>query len=97
VLNSLMKQRREAMEMFRKAGREEQAAKEEAELKMIEGYLPAAATDEELDAAVAAAVAEAGAVTAKDMGKIIAAAKTKLGGKRADGKALSDKVRAKLS
>lgn len=97
VLNSLMKQRREAMEMFRKAGREEQAAKEEAELKMIEGYLPAAATDEELDAAVAAAMAEAGAVTAKDMGKIIAAAKAKLGGKRADGKALSDKVRAKLS
>lgn len=97
ILNILMKQRRESMEMFRKAGREEQAAKEEAELKMIEGYLPAAASDEELDAAVAAAIAEAGAVTAKDMGKIITAAKAKLAGKRADGKALSDKVRAKLA
>jgi uncharacterized protein len=97
ILNSLMKQRRESMEMFRKGGREEQAAKEEAELKLIEGYLPAAASDEELDAAVAAAIAEAGAVTAKDMGKIITAAKGKLGGKRADGKALSDKVRAKIS
>src|SRR5687767_3820449 len=61
VLNMLIKQRREAADMFRKGGREELAAKEEAELKLIESYMPASATDEDLDAAVAAAMAETGA------------------------------------
>jgi hypothetical protein len=97
VLNSLLKQRREAADMFRKAGREDQAAKEEAELKLIETYMPASASEEELEAAVAAALAETGATTAKQMGLVMNAAKAKLAGKRIDGKLLSDKVRAKLA
>jgi hypothetical protein len=97
ILNSLMKQRREAAEMFRKGGREEQAAKEEAELKIIEGYMPASASEEEMDAAIAAALAETGATTAKQMGLVMNAAKAKLAGKRVDGKLMSEKVKAKLS
>jgi uncharacterized protein YqeY len=96
VLNSLIKQRREAAEMFRKAGREDQASKEEAELKLIEAYMPAAATREELDAAVEAALAETGATSAKQMGLVMNAAKAKLAGKRVDGKLLSEMVRARL-
>lgn len=97
ILNSLMKQRREAAEMFRKGGREEQAAKEEAELKIIEGYMPASASEEEMDAAIAAALDETGATTAKQMGLVMNAAKAKLAGKRVDGKLMSEKVKAKLS
>lgn len=96
ILNTLIKQRRESADMFRKGGREELAAKEEAELKMIEGYMPAAPTDEEVDAAIAAAVAETGAASAKDMGKVMKAANVILAGKRVDGKVLSERVRAKL-
>jgi hypothetical protein len=97
ILNSLMKQRREAAEMFRKGGREEQAAKEEAELKIIESYMPASASEEEMDAAIAAALDETGATTAKQMGLVMNAAKAKLAGKRVDGKLMSEKVKAKLS
>ena len=97
VLSTLIKQRRESADMFRKGGREELATKEEAELAMIEGYLPAAPTDAELDQAVIDAIAETGASTAKDMGKVMKAAQGKLAGKRVDGKALSDRVRSKLS
>lgn len=96
VLNMLIKQRREAAEMFRQGGRDEQAAKEEAELKLIESYMPASATAEELAAAVDEAMAETGATTAKQMGLVMKAAQAKLAGKRVDGKALSEKVRAKL-
>ena len=96
ILNTLIKQRRESADMFRKGGREELAAKEEAELKMIEGYMPAAPSDEEVDAAIAAAVAETGAASAKDMGRVMKAANAILAGKRVDGKVLSDRVRAKL-
>jgi uncharacterized protein YqeY len=97
VLNMLTKQRREAADMFRKGGREELAAKEEAELKLIESYMPASASDEDLDAAVAAAVAETGATSAKQMGAVMKAAQAKLAGKRVDGKALSEKVRLRLA
>ncbi|MBI5280828.1 MAG: GatB/YqeY domain-containing protein [Candidatus Solibacter usitatus] len=97
ILNSLIKQRREAADMFRKAGREEQAAKEEAELKLIESYMPASASEEEMEAAIAAALAETGITSAKQMGLLMNAAKAKLAGKRVDGKLLSDKVRARLS
>jgi uncharacterized protein YqeY len=97
VLNSLLKQRREAAEMFRKGGRPEQADKEEAEQKLIEGYMPASATDEEMEAAIAAAIAETGITSAKQMGQVMNAAKAKLAGKRVDGKAMSDRVRARLS
>ena len=96
ILNMLVKQRRESADMFRKGGREELAAKEESELKMIEGYMPAAPSDEEVDAAIAAALAETGAASAKDMGRVMKAANSILAGKRVDGKVLSDRVRAKL-
>ena len=97
LLKSLVKQRVEAAEMFRKGGREELAAKEDAERVIIEGYLPASATEEEIDAAVAAALAETGAASAKQMGLVIKAAQAKLTGKTVDGKILSDKVKSKLS
>jgi uncharacterized protein YqeY len=97
VLNTLIKQRREAAEMFRKGGRPEQADKEEAELKLIESYMPASATDEEIEAAIAEALAETGVTSLKQMGVVMKAAQAKLAGKRVDGKALSEKVRARLS
>lgn len=96
VLRALAKQRHESVEAFRKGGREDLAAKEEAETKIVEAYLPAAASDEDIDAAVAATIAESGASTAKDMGKAMKAAMAKLAGKNADGKRVSEKVRARL-
>lgn len=97
VLNTLVKQRRDSIEMFRKGNREELAQKEETELKIVESYLPAAPTDEEIDAAIAGALAETGATQAKQMGLVMKAAQTRLAGKRVDGKALSEKVKARLS
>jgi len=97
VLNTLIKQRREAAEMFRKGGRPEMADKEEAELKLIESYMPAAATDQEMDTAVAAAISETGATSAKQMGLVMKAAQARLAGKRVDGKVLSERVKAKLA
>jgi uncharacterized protein YqeY len=96
VLNTLIKQRREAADMFRKGGRPEQAEKEEAELRLIESYMPALATDEEIDAAIAAALEATGVTSAKQMGVVMKAVSVQLAGKRAEGKVLSDKVRAKL-
>jgi hypothetical protein len=97
VLNMLIKQRRESAEMFRKGGRPELADKEEAELKLLEVYMPASASDEELEAAVAGALEETGATAQKQMGVVMKAAQARLAGKRVDGKALSDKVRARLA
>jgi uncharacterized protein len=97
VLKNLIKQRVDAAEMFRKAGRTEQAEKEETEKAMLESYLPAGASDEEVDAAVAAALAETGATSIKQMGVLMKAVQAKLAGKTVDGKSLSDKVRSKLS
>jgi hypothetical protein len=97
VLKMLVKQRTEAAEAFRKAARVEQAEKEEAERTLIESYMPAAATDADMDSAIAEAMAETGAVAAKQMGVVMKAAQAKLSGKTVDGKALSDKVRARLS
>lgn len=97
VLDSLIKQRREAAEMYRKAGRADLAEKEEAETRLIEAYMPAAATEEEMLAAVEAALAETGISSAKQMGQVMSAAKAKLAGKRVDGKRLSELVRARLS
>jgi uncharacterized protein YqeY len=97
VLNTLVKQRRDSIEMFQKGNRPELAEKETAELHIIESFLPAAPSEEEISAAIDAAVAETGATSAKEMGKVITAAKAKLAGKRVDGKALSDQVRAKLN
>ena len=97
ILNMLVKQRRESADMFRKGNRPELADKEETELKLIESYMPSAPTDAEIDAAVAAALAETGAPSLKQMGVVMKAAQAKLAGKRVDGKALSDRVRSKLS
>ena len=97
ILNMLVKQRRESADMFRKGNRAELADKEDAEVKIIESYMPSAPTEVEIDAAIAAAMAEAGTPTIKQMGLVMKAAQAKLAGKRVDGKALSDRVRAKLS
>jgi uncharacterized protein YqeY len=96
VLRTLAKQRHESVEAFRKGGREDLASKEEAEIKVVEAYLPAGASEEEIDAAVAAAIAETGASTVKDLGKAMKTAMAKLAGKNADGKRVSEKARAKL-
>lgn len=97
ILNVLLKQRREAADMFRKGGREEQAAKEDAEAKLIEGYMPASASEEDLEAAITAALAETGITSAKQMGQVMKAIQAKLAGKRVDGKALAEKVKSRLS
>ena len=96
TLKSLIKQRIDAADAFRKAGRAEQAQKEDAERTLIETYLPAAASDADMDAAIAAAIAETGITSLKQMGVVMKAAQAKLHGKTVDGKMLSDKVRAKL-
>ncbi|HWF07255.1 MAG TPA: GatB/YqeY domain-containing protein [Bryobacteraceae bacterium] len=97
VLKSLVKQRIDAAEMFRKAGREDQAQKEEAEKKIIESYLPAAATEEEIAAAIDAAIAETGAKEARQMGTVMKAVQAKLAGKTVDGRLVSGKVKARLA
>ena len=97
ILNSLMKQRREAADAFRNAGREEQALKEEAEGRLVEAYMPAAPSAEELEAAIVAAIAETGVASQKQMGLVMKAVQAKLVGKRVDGKALSEMVRGRLS
>ena len=96
VLKTLIKQRVEAAEAFRQAGRAEQAEKEEAERALIESYLPAGATEQEIEAAIAEALAETGATSPKQMGLVMKAAQARLAGKTVDGKALSDKVRSRL-
>jgi uncharacterized protein len=96
ILKQLIKQRIDAAEMFRKAGRDEQAGKEEAERAIIEAYLPAGASEAELDAALDAAIAETGAASIKQMGIVMKAAQAKLAGKTIDGKLLSEKVKARL-
>ena len=96
ILKSLMKQRVDAAEMFRKGGREDMALKEEAERVLIESYLPAAATEAELDEAIGQAIAETGA-TAKQMGLVIKAVQARLTGKTVDGRLLSEKVKARLA
>jgi len=96
VLKSLVKQRIDAAEAWRKAGREEQAEKEDAERALIESYLPAGATEQEVEAAIAEALAETGVTSLKQMGVVMKAAQAKLKGKTVDGKTLSDKVRSRL-
>ena len=96
VLKSLIKQRTEAADMFRQAGREEQAAKEETERELIQSYLPAAAGDSEIEAAIREAMAETGVTSLKQMSVVMKAAQAKLKGKTVDGKALSEKVRSQL-
>ena len=97
ILKQLIKQRIDSADMFRKGGRPEQAEKEEAEKTLIESYLPAGASETEIDSAVTEALAETGVTSLKQMGVVMKAAQAKLAGKRVDGKALSERVRAKLS
>lgn len=97
ILNTMIKQRHESADMFRKGNRMDLADKEEAELKLIESYMPGAPTAEEIDAAISAALAETGVTSQKQMGVVMKAAQAKLAGKRVDGKALSEQVRSRLS
>lgn len=97
VLQTLIKQRRESIEMFTKGGRPELAAKETKEITFIEAYLPSAPTAAEMDQAIERAIAETGANSPKQMGAVVKAAKVLLEGKTVDGKVLSDRVRERLA
>ena len=97
LLQTLVKQRKESIDQFTKGNRPELAKKETKELAIIEAYLPAAASDADMDAAITKAIAETSATSIKQMGAVVKAAKTVLEGKTVDGKALSDRVRSRLS
>jgi len=97
LLRSLVKQRRDSIEQYEKAGRQELVDKETAEIAVIETYLPQAASAAEIEAAVVAAITETGASSMKDMGKVMRTAQAALAGKNADGKTVSEVVKAKLS
>ena len=97
ILSMLIKQRKESADMFRKGNRPELAEKEEREIVQIEAYMPASATEEEMDAAIAAAISETPGASLKQMGVVMKAAQAKLTGKRVDGKVMSERVRSKLS
>jgi uncharacterized protein len=96
LLQTLIKQRRESVEMFAKGGRTELAEKETKEIAIIGHYLPANASAEDIEHAIDAAIAETGANSAKQMGAVIKAARAKLEGKTVDGKALSERVKVRL-
>ena len=96
VIASLVKQRRDSIEQFEKAGRTDLVEKETGEVRILEHYLPPAVSQEEIDAAVAAAIAETGASSPKDMGKVMKAVMPKLAGKNVDGKAVNEAVRRTL-
>ena len=97
LLRSLVKQRRDSIEAYDKGNRQDLVAKEKAEIEVIEAYLPQAASQEEIEHAVAAAIAETGATSMKDMGKVMKAAQGLLAAKNADGRTVSEIVKAKLS
>lgn len=97
LLQTLAKQRRESIDQFTKGGRQDLVDKETKELAIVEKYLPAAASAAEMDAAIARAISETGANSIKHMGVVVKAAKSALGGKTVDGKALSDRVRERLA
>jgi uncharacterized protein YqeY len=96
LLRSLVKQRRDSIEQYQKAGRQELVDKEVAEIEVIEAYLPKAASREEIEAGVVAAIAVTEASSMKDMGKVMKAAQAELVGKNADGRLLSEIVKSKL-
>jgi uncharacterized protein YqeY len=96
LLRSLVKQRRDSVEQYEKGGRQDLVDKEKAEIEVIEAYLPQAASQEEVEQAVAEAIAETGATSMKDMGKVMKAAQALLAGKNADGRMVSELVKTKL-
>jgi uncharacterized protein YqeY len=97
LLQTLVKQRKESIDQFGKGGRQDLVDKETKELAILETYLPAGASEAEMDAAIAKAIAETGANSIKQMGAVVKAAKSALEGKAVDGKALSDRVRERLA
>ena len=97
LLQTLLKQRKESIDQFTKGGRQDLVDKEIKEAAVLETYLPAGASDVEMDAAIAKAIADTGANSMKQMGAVVKAAKEVLTGKAVDGKVLSDRVREKLS
>ena len=97
LLRSLVKQRRDSVEQYEQGGRQELADKEKSEIVVIEEYLPQAASRDEIEKAIDAALAETGATSMKDMGRVMKAAQTALAGKNADGRVVSDLVKTKLS
>ena len=97
VLQTLLKQRRESVEQFAKGGRQDLVDKETKEIAILEAYLPAGASDSDMNDAIEAAIKETGANSPKAMGAVIKAAKSRLEGKTVDGKTLSDRVRERLS
>ena len=96
MLQSLVKQRRDSVEQYERGGRAELASKERAEIGVIEEYLPQAATREEIEGAVSAAIAETGASSMKEMGAVMKAAQARLAGRAADGRMVSEIVKARL-
>jgi uncharacterized protein len=96
LLSSMVKQRKDSIEQFAKGGRTDLVEKEQAELKVIEEFLPAQLSEAELDASIAEAIREVGAEGVRDMGKVMKVLMPKLTG-RADGKAVGEKVKARLS
>ena len=96
VLASLIKQRRDSIEQFNKFGREELARKEQAELDVLQAYLPPAVATADIEQAVAGAIAETGASSAKDIGRVMKAVMPKFAGRTVDGKAVNEIVRKKL-
>ena len=97
VVSMLVKQRRDSIDQFTKGGRTDLADKEQAEIVILTTYLPASASDDEIAAAVSAAMTETGATSAKDMGKVMKAVMAGLAGKTVDGKKVSEAVKAKLT
>ena len=97
LLRSQVKQRRDSVEQYQKAGRPELADKEIAEIAVIETYLPQAASEAQIEQAVSEAIAETGASSMKDMGAVMKAVMPKLAGKNADGRMVSDTVKKKLA
>jgi uncharacterized protein YqeY len=97
LLRSLVKQRRDSIEQYEKAGRQELVDKEKVEIEVIETYLPQAASQDEIEQAVAAAIAETGATSMRDMGKVMKTVQAALAGKNADGKLVSEVVKSKLN
>jgi len=96
VVNSLVKQRRDSIEQFAKGGRQDLVDKETAEIAVLEAYLPPAVDPAAVEQAVVAAIAETGATSAKDMGRVMKAAMAKLAGQTVDGKNVNELVRRKL-
>jgi len=97
VVSSLVKQRRDSIDQFTAGGRTDLAGKEQAEIVILETYLPPSVGDAELEDAVARAVTDTGATTAKEMGKVMKAVMARLTGKTVDGKKVSELVKAKLN